>query len=105
MAHPDPLVRRLVKASEAAVELTRDLQARLTPETWLVLRSGALGLLWAQSELTNKPNPAEAVDHPMLALDEIKAQAWEEGKNSVWEFMSNTDPRRERPRNPYLKEN
>lgn len=97
MPHPDPLVRKLSKASESAVELTRDLQDRLTPETWLLLRSGALGLLWAQSELTSKPNPSEAVDHPMLALDEIKAQVWEEGMAAAKLAAAGIKP----ARNPY----
>lgn len=35
------------------------------------------------------------------ALREARAEAWDEGKNDVWTFMTNTDPRRERPTNPY----
>ena len=33
------------------------------------------------------------------------AGAWEQGKNAVWSFMSNQDPLRERPSNPYMLNN
>lgn len=39
------------------------------------------------------------------AMRQAKEEAWEEGKNAVWAFMSNTDPRRERPTNPYAGAN
>lgn len=32
---------------------------------------------------------------------DAKRGAWDEGKDAVWAFMSNQDPRRERPTNPY----
>lgn len=37
------------------------------------------------------------------AAPHLMAAAWDEGKDAVWTFMSNTDPRRDRPSNPYWK--
>ena len=37
------------------------------------------------------------------AAPHLMAAAWDEGKDAVWTFMSNTDPRRDRPSNPYRK--
>lgn len=36
-----------------------------------------------------------------VAAPFIAAQAWDEGTGAVWSFMSNQDPNRERPANPY----
>jgi len=35
------------------------------------------------------------------AAQHMLAATWDEGCNAVWTFMSNQDPRRERPSNPY----
>ena len=35
------------------------------------------------------------------AVPIIRAEAWDEGWLAVWTFMTSTDPRRERPTNPY----
>ena len=75
----DPVLMKLVKATEASVELVRELKERLDEETWLILRSGSLGLLWAMSVLTDKPNPTEMVDGEMKSVVQHKSDAWLEG--------------------------
>ena len=35
------------------------------------------------------------------AAPHLMAQAWDQGAGAVWTFMSNQDPRRARPTNPY----
>ena len=59
IGHPDPVVRKLHKVNEMAVELVRDLQGRLTEQQFIELRAGALGLLITEALLTNKPDPRE----------------------------------------------
>lgn len=41
----------------------------------------------------------EAAAPHMLA--DAQANAWESGKDAVWAFLSNQDPQRNRPTNPY----
>jgi len=59
IGHPDPLMRKLHKTTEAAVELVRDLQPRLTEAQFLELRSGVLGLLITDALFSNMPDPRE----------------------------------------------
>jgi hypothetical protein len=59
--HPDPVMRRLHKATEECVELVRDLHGRLSEEQHLELRAGALGMLITLGVLTGKPDPRELV--------------------------------------------
>jgi hypothetical protein len=62
--HPDPLVRKLHKTTEAAVELVRDLQGRMTEEQWLELRAGVMGLLITDALFSNMPDPRELTPVP-----------------------------------------
>jgi hypothetical protein len=62
--HPDPTVRRLMRATEECVELVRDLHGRLDEEQHLELRAGALGMLITLSVVTNKPDPRELAPVP-----------------------------------------
>jgi hypothetical protein len=78
-AKQDPVMATLDKSMKSAVELTRDLQGRLTEDTWLHVRSAALGLMWAWSELTGQTNPADVVDEEYKTMEQIKADAWEAG--------------------------
>jgi len=64
--HPaaiDPAVAKLDKTMKAAVALVRDLDGKLSPGTHLKLRSSALGLMWAYSELTGLPSPVETLNY------------------------------------------
>ena len=61
--HPDPVMRRLHKATEECVELVRDLKPRLTEEQHLELRAGALGMLITLGVVTGKPDPREIYTH------------------------------------------
>ena len=61
--HPDPLIRDLQRATEACVNLVRDLAPRLTEDQHLELRAGALGMLITLGVLTNKPDPREIYTH------------------------------------------
>lgn len=56
-ARKDPEVDKLFKAMKHCVELTRDIEGRLTDETYLKLRASALGLMFVYSELTGLPAP------------------------------------------------
>ncbi|AXH44448.1 hypothetical protein PP353_gp72 [Arthrobacter phage Kumotta] len=47
---------------KAAVELVRDLEPRLTPDTHLHLRAAALGLMTVYSELTGLPTPTDILE-------------------------------------------
>jgi hypothetical protein len=62
--HPDPLIRKLHKTTEAAVELVRDLQGRMTEEQWLELRAGVCGLLITDALFSNMPDPRELTPVP-----------------------------------------
>lgn len=46
----------------------------------------------------------DTADRLEQELETAKVAAWEEGKDAVWSYLSNQDPRRERPTNPYRSE-
>lgn len=104
-ANKDPLVAKLTRTTTAAVELTRDLQGRLDPAMHLNLRSSALGLLWTMSAMTGMPSPMEVSGAEYKTLQQIKAEAWEEGSAARWE-MENTYGAAAKAKysNPYLEE-
>lgn len=78
-AKQDPVMATLDKTMKASVDLTRDLRDKLTEDTWLHVRSAALGLMWAWSELTGQTNPADVVDEEYKTMQQIKAEAWDAG--------------------------
>ena len=69
------------------------------PQVWTFQAHGE-----APTEARNRVQQ-EALQQARAALEaaapHMLAAAWEEGKNAVWTFMSNQDPLRERPANPY----
>lgn len=103
-AQRDPLVQKLTKTTTAAVELVRDLPG-LDAEMQLTLRAASLGLLWVMSARTGLPSPMSVTSTPMKSLQQIKAEAWEEGSAARWE-MENTSGAAEKAKykNPYKEE-
>lgn len=62
--HPalqDPDVARLFKTMRSNVELVRDLEGRLSEESFLKLKASALGLMFVYAELANLPAPDAVV--------------------------------------------
>lgn len=97
--HPagkDPLVAKLTRTTTAAVELVRDLQPRLDPDTYLILQSGSLGLLWVMSEVTNMPSPVDVTGADYQTMQQIKAEAWNQG------YTTGNAHNGRRDANPYL---
>jgi hypothetical protein len=65
VGHPakqDPDTAKTFKTMKAAVELVRDLEPRLPPDTHLHLRAAALGLMHTYSALTGLPKPTEILE-------------------------------------------
>lgn len=52
----DPDIAKLRKALEASVDLVRDLNGRLSPETQSYLVASSLGLMETYFELIGKPS-------------------------------------------------
>lgn len=62
VGHPakqDPDIARTFRTMRATVELVRDLEPRLTPDTHLHLRAAALGLMHTYAQLTGLPKPTD----------------------------------------------
>lgn len=60
-AKQDPEVGRLFRNMKSSVELVRDLEGRLSDETFLKLKASALGLMFVYAELANLPAPDSVV--------------------------------------------
>ena len=58
----DPVVSKLFKTMKASVELTRDLQDKLSVEHYEWLRASSLGLMVAYSDLTGLPSPMDYIE-------------------------------------------
>lgn len=103
-ANKDPQVAKLTRTTTASVELVRDLRG-LDPGMHLTLKAASLGLLWVMSVKTGMPSPMAVTSTPMKSLQQIKAEAWEEGSAARWE-MENTYGAAAKAKysNPYLEE-
>ena len=56
-AKQDPHVAKLFRTMRATVELVRELDGKLNPETMIQLKAAALGTMWVYSELAGLPAP------------------------------------------------
>ena len=56
-AKQDEATAKLFRTMRATVELVRDLDGRLSDDAMLQLKAGALGTMWAYSELVGLPAP------------------------------------------------
>lgn len=80
--------------SDEAVEAAAKVLLRTSVNRFVEPRQQALELCKAEV----RPVLEAAAPH-MLA--EAQTAAWESGKDAVWAFLSNQDPQRNRPANPY----
>ena len=56
-AKQDADVAKLFRTMRNTVELVRDLDGRLNPETMIQLKAAALGTMWVYSDLVGLPAP------------------------------------------------
>lgn len=73
-ARQDPQINKLWKAQVALIELTRDLEPKLSDEAYLCLRSAALGAMHVYAEVANLPAPDEAVKEIFKSLMEAPTE-------------------------------
>jgi len=60
-AKQDDDVAKLFRTMRNTVELVRELDGKLAPETMLQLKAAALGTMWVYSELAGLPAPDQIV--------------------------------------------
>jgi len=56
-AKQDEATAKLFRTMRNTVELVRDLDGRLNPETMIQLKAAALGTMWVYSDLVGLPAP------------------------------------------------
>lgn len=67
-AKQDPQVAKLFKAMVSVIELTRDIEPKLTDEGFLALRASGLGLMHVYAEVANLPAPDDVIKETFKSL-------------------------------------